>query len=113
MAYTDTTIRLKFPQLFKGAFAEIRNPLLMPWGEKRKLAESATDDGNPSAAMAKASDLAASFITAWNIPPLDNGEVKQPPLSAEDLENVPSVVVEAVMEKFNSATAVDPPNGSI
>jgi hypothetical protein len=90
------TFREEFPQLFEGAFVEFRNLALMSWGEVRKM----NGEMNGADEDARLQGVMARLVIEWNIPPLD--APKAPPLavpvSAEDLDRVPSVVVARMME---------------
>jgi len=110
MGYRDFTFREEFPDLFDGAFVEIRNPALMSMGEVRtiqaELGDEASDEDRGRLVLAR-------LILAWNLPPVDDpdaGPLPVPP-SPQDLERIPSPVYLWLLGKASPSPNGEAPGG--
>jgi hypothetical protein len=121
------THRLEFPELFEGAFVEIIDRQAMSWGQKKALLQLARQadevlpseeeeatEGDKEAEVQRALErldellvqrtetFALSFIVRHNIPPIDDpdGAPLSVPLRPEDLNRIPSVILERVAKEL-------------
>lgn len=99
MSYPSATLRLEFPNLFEGAFIELRHPARLSWGEQQDIIRG-MDESTPDE---RTYAVLAHLITATNLPPVDS-EDDTPlsiPVSPADFMRLPAVVVGEMLEAVN------------
>lgn len=85
-------------QLGDGQFIEIRDPRKLSWGAQKAITNT-LGDGTTTEQVAAAEKMAISLISTGYVLDADNKPVDFP-ITAENIENVPAVVVEEVLKKF-------------
>jgi hypothetical protein len=111
--------RIEFPELYEGAFVELLSPELMPWGAKKRLAKLAsliTSNGAEAdvrvqveekfaeggagfdALTDQAGEIVASLVIDLDIRPVGSENSLTMPVSAADLDRVPGLVIERILE---------------
>jgi hypothetical protein len=103
MPYTAPPIvRHEFPELFKGAFVEIRNPILISWGEVRSIRESVPQEATEEE---KGRYFVGQLIREWNIAAVDDPEGKPlpAPASAADMDRLPASVYVWLVSQVESS----------
>jgi len=112
--------RIEFPELFEGAYVNVVSATLMPWRTKKRLArlaerieelarrekagEELSDEEN-ELVMREATAIAADLICGTNIPPIGSDEPVRVPVREEELDRVPGIVTERILEAVQIAGA--------
>jgi hypothetical protein len=85
-------------QLGAGQYVEIRDPRLLPWGTQKRLQQILKDESIESQ-LTLAENIAVELIRGGHV--LDENHVPIAfPLNGNDMERVPAVVIETVVQKF-------------
>jgi hypothetical protein len=107
MSYTaPAVIRHEFPDLFEGAFVELRNPILISWAEVRKIRETVPEGASEEE---KGRYFVGQLIREWNLRPVDDPDAEPlpVPVSAADMDRLPASVYVWLVSQ------VDSPNGKV
>jgi hypothetical protein len=98
-------VRIDFPELGEGQFVEIRDPKYLKWKEQKEISKSFTE-GDADAQLSSMEKLALALIKNGYILDEDNRPI-QFPLNEQTIQDVPAVVIEAVILKFGELKKVD------
>lgn len=108
MPYPPLVLHLEFPELFEGAFLDLRHPLRLSWGEQRRVVDGIED------AAERSNAVVAHLIQGTNLAPAD-AEDEGPfsiPFQAQDIDRLPSLVMVRILEVVNPPLPVAAGNGS-
>lgn len=100
-------MRIEFPELGPNQWVEIRDPKRMTWGEKKKIMEFGKDDSIHSS-LEVADQIVLALVKNGYITD-ENGNPIPFPLTKENLDQLPAVVAERVVQAFNEANAAAVP----
>lgn len=91
-------VRIDFPELGEGQFVEIRDPKYLKWKEQKEIAKI-FKDGDTGAELDASEKLVLSILKNGYILDEDNKPI-QFPLDENSVQDLPSIVVEKVIQKF-------------
>lgn len=91
-------MKIEFLELHEGAHVEIKHPKLLSWKEQKSITTAYKED-DVSAQLDVAERLAIALIKKGYILDGDDKPV-QFPLNADNVGDVPAIIIEAVTKKF-------------
>ena len=111
MGYKNALIRQEFPDLFDGAFVEIRNPATLSWGEARRIRDDAPVEASEDE---KTRHFVGAFVKAWNLPPVDDPDADPLPVppSAADMDRIPAIVYAWIVDRASVSPNGQAPSGN-
>lgn len=91
-------VRIDFPELGEGQYVEIREPKYLKWREEKEFSKL-YKDGDMEAQLTATEKLALMLIKGGYILDEDNKPF-QFPLDENTIQDLPGMVIEAVVQKF-------------
>lgn len=94
-------MKIELTELGEGQFVEIKNPKVLSWGQQKKITSAMKDDTMASQ-LDVAEVLTLSLVKSGYV--LDENNVPiNFPITAENIESLPAIVIEKVASAFADA----------